>query len=91
MCITGPMWSTLDRVVVSCQGEAPPEMGPAFPEDPTSRSARRKEADYQLPIDLNSTYSMSFKTSNLDIIDWNVVNIPLLGMYVSGVHNTTAS
>lgn len=78
--ITGPMWSTLDRVVVTTASEgAPPPMGEGFPEDAASRTDRRKQADFQLDIDLTSTYSMSFKTSNINIVDWNVVNIPFLG------------
>lgn len=83
MDFQGPLWSAIDRVVVSPPGVQPPPMGAIFPEQAGSRDKRRKEADSQFEIDLDSTYSMSFKTSNLDIIDWNVVNIPLL---VSGFY-----
>ncbi len=31
-------------------------------------------------VDLSSTYSFSFKSSNLDLVTWSVVNIPLLGV-----------
>lgn len=76
--IMSPMWSTIDRMVVTSCGENPPPLGPPLPENAAFRDARRKQADFQLTVDLNSIYSFSFKTSNLDVVNWNVVNIPLM-------------
>lgn len=73
-----PIWSTVDRLVVTPEGAAPPPFGRVFAETVESRSKRRANAAYSPPIDLNSTYSFSFKTSNIDLIDWKLLNIPLI-------------
>jgi len=76
--IVGPMWSAADRLVVSPAGREPPVFGEAFPEEAVSRAARRKNADFTLPYDLDAVYSMSFKTSNIDLIKWTATNLPLV-------------
>jgi Protein of unknown function (DUF1769) len=76
--ISGPLWSAVDRLVITPEGSTPPILGGVMPEDPTFRANRRKSPDFTLDIDLQSTYTFTFKTSNLDLVDWKCVNIPLM-------------
>lgn len=77
--IVGPMWSSADRLVVSKGPDATlPVLGEAFPEDAISRATRRKNADFTLPVDLDATYSVSFKTSNINLLKWTATNLPLV-------------
>lgn len=77
--ITGPMWSAIDRLNIAPKGQTPPTLGLQVPEDPVSRSVRRKYPDFNVNIELTSTYTLSFKTSNIDLINWKLGNIPLMG------------
>lgn len=77
--ITGPLWSAVDRLIISGPGKTPPIMGDTFPEDPVSRSIRRKVPDYSITVSLEDIYSFSFKTSNIDLIQWKAANLPLMG------------
>lgn len=43
------------------------------------RAQRRSQPNYQLDIDLASTYTFSFNTNNVDLADWTLNNIPLMG------------
>jgi hypothetical protein len=78
--IVGPLWMMSDRVVVTPKGELPPQLGAQIlPEDDDSRRARRKNSSFDgVVVDLDSTYSFSTDTANIELIDWSVVNIPLL-------------
>ena len=76
--IVGPMWSAVDRLVVSKGSDTVPPLGEAFPEEPVSRAARRKNSDFNLPFELDATYSLSFKTSNIDLLKWTATNLPLV-------------
>lgn len=71
--ITGPFWSSVDRLVVTPPGQTPPPFVDSFPEDGKLRSARKSNPDYTLNVDLNSTYSFSLKTSKMDLEDWGIV------------------
>lgn len=77
--ITGPLWSAVDRLIITGPGKTPPIMGETFPEDPVSRSIRRKVPDYTISVSLDNIYSFSFKTSNIDLIHWKAANLPLMG------------
>jgi hypothetical protein len=80
--IVGPLWTMSDRVVVTPPGEPPPPLGGgggALPEASDARKARRKNQTFDhLSVDLASTYSFSTSTANIELVDWSVVNIPLL-------------
>lgn len=77
--ITGPLWSMSDRVVVTPPGETPPSLGKiALPEPIEVRVPRRKDPEFTLEVDTNCTYSFSTNTSNIELVEWCVVNIPLL-------------
>lgn len=77
--ITGPLWSMSDLMVVTKPGETPPPLGRgALPESAESRRMRRKDPDFTIDVNLDCTYSFSTNTCNLDIVNWEVCNIPLL-------------
>jgi len=76
--VVAPIFPTFDKVIVSGPGEVPPPMGSPFPEDPDFRRQRIKfKLTSDANVDLSSTYSFSVNTSNLDLVRWTLVNIPL--------------
>jgi hypothetical protein len=76
--ITGPLWSLADRVVITKAGEVPPKLGQGFVEPEADRKIRRGDPAYFIEVDVTSTYSFSTNTKNIELVDWAVVNIPLL-------------
>ena len=76
--VVAPMFPTMDKILVTPAGATLPKMGIPFQEDPDYRKQRLKFkwiADAK--VDLTSTYSFSVNTSNLDLANWKVVNIPM--------------
>jgi hypothetical protein len=77
--IVSPIFPTLDKVLITPPGEIPPPLGVPFVEDPAYRKERLKFRTIDLAnIDLNTTYSFSVNTSNLDLPNWNLINIPMV-------------
>lgn len=77
--VVAPIFPTFDKVIVSPPGVSPPPMGTPFPEDPDYRKQRLKFKYFKdANLDLDATYSFSVNTSNLDLLKWNLVNIPLV-------------
>ena len=76
--IVGPLWSLADKVVVTSPSETPPKLGHVLQEDNDSRARRRSHKLLEEEIDLQSTYSFSVNTNNIELCDWNMVNIPLM-------------
>jgi hypothetical protein len=75
--ITGPLWCLADKVVISPPGSNPPKLGQILPENKEARAFRRSQLLHEEKIDLNSTYSFSVNTDNIELCDWNMVNVPL--------------
>ena len=74
-----PFWDGLDNLIISKEGEDVPELGGVMKEDPDTKLKRKKTNPAQPPdIDLDATYTLSFKTSNLDLRTWSITSIPLL-------------
>lgn len=76
--ITSPLWNTVDRLVITPPGSAPPALLDRFVEPEDSRKARKKDPGYSVAVDFNSIYSFSLKTAFMDLERWAVVNIPLM-------------
>jgi hypothetical protein len=77
--IVAPLFATFDKIIQTPPGEIPPKLGVPFTEDPEYRKMRlewHKISDAK--IDLNATYSLSVNTSNLDLVSWTLINIPLV-------------
>lgn len=79
--ITGPLWSMSDRIVITPPGEEPPALGTRLPENEVRRGARRSNPFYTEEVDLNSTYSFSTNTENIELCDWAMVNVPLMKQF----------
>lgn len=76
--IVAPLFSTMDKIVETAAGGEPPPMGLPFPEDPEYRRIRMSNRKTNDMINLSSTYSFSVNTSNMDLITWSLVGIPML-------------
>lgn len=77
--MSAPLFSTMDKVVVTAKGDVPPVMGVPFVEDPEYRKKRMKfKCTEDARIDLTNTYSFSVASSNLDFCKWTTVNIPMV-------------
>lgn len=77
--IVGPMWSLFDRLEITPPGGKIPELGGLLDEDSEHRSKRRKTPNYHVDVNTSDTYSMSFKTSSLELVDWTIVKVPVMG------------
>lgn len=77
--VVSPIFPTFDKILITPPGETPPPLGIPFQEDPEYRKKRLK---YRLikdaQVDLDTIYSFSVNTSNLDLINWTVVGIPMV-------------
>lgn len=77
--IVAPLFSTMDKIVVTLPGETPPPMGVPFPEDQEFRKLRLNPNTVgSIKIDPANVYSFSVNTSNMDLCSWTLVNIPML-------------
>jgi hypothetical protein len=76
--LVAPLFPTMDKIVVTPEGETPPPMGVPFPEDPEFRKIRFKNKVTNDLIDLKNTYSFSVNTSNMDLLTWCLVGIPMV-------------
>ena len=74
--IVFPLWTYVDRLVITKPGEKPPELGQRIYEPPKSVKAR-KSSNNTGDWNLEDIYTVSFNSSNVDFPTWNVVNVPL--------------
>ena len=78
--ITGPFWSSIDRLVITGSNETPPPLKEIFPENIDNRKHRKKgkngnrgydcNDEDQIDdneVELDSIYSFSFKTTKIDL------------------------
>lgn len=77
--IVGPMWSLFDRLEITPPGGKIPEIGGLLDEDAGHRIKRRKTPNFHVDVNTYDTYSMSFKTSSLELVDWTIVKVPVMG------------
>jgi Protein of unknown function (DUF1769) len=77
--IVGPMWSLFDRLEITPPGGQIPELGGLMDEDAAHRTKRRKTPNFFVDANTSDTYSMSFKTSSLELVDWTIVKVPVMG------------
>jgi hypothetical protein len=75
----GPLFATVDRLIISPPGTKPPKMGLPFEEDIEFRKIRLKSKSIkEFPIDLEAVYSFSQNTNNIDFPLWSFVGIPMV-------------
>ena len=76
--LVAPMFPTLDKVLVTPAGQTPPKMGVPFDENQEYRKKRFKFRSIKdAEIDLETTYSFSVNTPNINLPTWKFVNIPM--------------
>ncbi|ETV93937.1 hypothetical protein H310_12274 [Aphanomyces invadans] len=81
-----PLYQTVDEMVVTSHGAAPPTLGQVhFGESPVARQRRRLTPLGTESFHVNSTYTFQFHTMYVDLAKWTIVNVP--GM--QDVHLTT--
>jgi hypothetical protein len=73
-----PMFRTMDRVVITPEGETPPELGSELPEPDTERNLRRsgKSSGENLKFEMGKTYSFSFHSMYINFAEWAIINVP---------------
>jgi hypothetical protein len=77
--MVAPMFITFDKIIVSPPGEKPPPLGIPFTEDIEYRKKRLKFRNIkEANVDLDTTYSFSVNTSNIHLLNWTLVGIPLV-------------
>jgi hypothetical protein len=77
--IVAPLFPTADKIIITPAGQEPPPLGAPFVEDPNYRKFRFTcKLTEQANVDLDTTYSFSVNTSNLDLPEWNLVGIPMV-------------
>lgn len=77
--VVGPIFPTMDKIIVTPPGETPPPLGIPFTEDINYRKERLKYKSIdEAQVKLDHTYSLSVNTSNLNLLDWTMVNIPMV-------------
>jgi hypothetical protein len=77
--MAAPLFTTMDKIVVTPDGETPPPMGKPFPEDPEYRKKRFKfKCIDDAKLDVKNVYSFSVNSSNIDFITWQVMGIPMV-------------
>jgi hypothetical protein len=77
--IVAPIFPTLDKILITPDGEPLPPMGIPFNEDPDYRKKRFKMRFIKdANVNQQTTYSFSVNTSNLDLLAWTLVGIPMV-------------
>lgn len=77
--VVAPIFTTFDKIIVTPEGETPPPLGTPFIEDIEYRKQRLKFHKIKdANISLTSTYSFSVNTSNINLINWTLVGIPMI-------------
>ncbi len=77
--LVAPMFITFDKIILTAPGETPPPLGVPFVEDLEYRKKRLKFRNIKdANVDLETTYSFSVNTSNINLLNWTLVGIPMV-------------
>lgn len=77
--VVAPIFPTLDKILITPDGEPLPPLGVPFNEDLDYRKKRLKYRYIKdANVNLQTTYSFSVNTSNLDLLAWTLVGIPMV-------------
>eukprot|EP00946_MAST-07B_sp_MAST-7B-sp1_P002033 g2033.t1 len=74
--IVTSFYNGVDAFVATPPGEEPPPLGRDLPESKEDRAFRRKAPVGTLQIDTDLTYSFSFHSMYVDLLNWQIVKIP---------------
>lgn len=77
--VTSPMFPTFDKILITAPDHPLPPMGVPFVEDPEYRKERLKFGlTRQANIDLDTTFSFSVNTNNIDLEAWKLCGVPMV-------------
>lgn len=76
--IAGPAFHSLDRVVVTPEGDKPPSLGEHLLQTTSDISRRKAFSKTGLELDLNATYTFSVKNRRFDALNWKVIGVPFV-------------
>ena len=77
--LVAPMFITFDKIICTPGGEKPPPIGVPYVEDLEYRKKRLKFRSIKdANVDLDTTYSFSVNTSNINLLNWTLVGIPMV-------------
>lgn len=77
--MAAPLFTTMDRVIVTPEKGILPKIGEPFLEDPEYRKKRMKFKNIDdANIQLTNVYSFSVASSNIDFCKWSTVGIPMV-------------
>ena len=77
--VVAPLFSTMDKIVVTSAGKTPPPMGVPFPDDLELRKRRLDPTQCEdIEIIPGATYSFSLNSNNIDLPEWKVIGVPML-------------
>lgn len=77
--VVAPMFTTFDKIIVTPPGETPPVLGVPYTEDIEYRKKRLKFKNIKdAEVKLDHMYSFSVNTSNLDLLCWTLMGIPMV-------------
>ena len=76
--IVVPLWTAVDRLVVTPEGETAPLLGVPVPESDGDRTTRRSKTSVPT-VDKSSTYTFSFNTMYLNLPSWVLCKLPMMG------------
>ncbi|KNC53792.1 uncharacterized protein AMSG_09512 [Thecamonas trahens ATCC 50062] len=75
--IVFPLTMSVDRYIVTPPGESPPDLCVMMlPGTDDENAARRKNARIDDTFTTTDTYTLSFHSANLDLVQWKAVKIP---------------
>eukprot|EP00164_Ancoracysta_twista_P001102 GFYU01001444.1.p1 GENE.GFYU01001444.1~~GFYU01001444.1.p1 ORF type:complete len:473 (+),score=122.23 GFYU01001444.1:94-1512(+) len=74
--IAFPLAQTMDVVIVTPDGETPPELGVELNRDTPEMHKLKRSKSIASSFDLNSTYTFAFFNKYLSFESWEVVNLP---------------
>ena len=77
--MVAPFFITFDKIICTPKGEKLPPLGVPFVEDLEYRKKRLKyKCIDDANVDLDTTYSFSVNTSNINLLNWTLVGIPMV-------------
>jgi Protein of unknown function (DUF1769) len=77
--MAAPLFTTMDKVIVTPENGVVPKMGVPFFEEPENRKKRMKYRSIEdANIKMSNIYSFSVASSNIDFCQWSTVGIPMV-------------
>jgi len=83
--MAAPLFPTMNKLIETPSGREAPAMGQVWEEDPDHRKRRAKfKSTDEGKLNLESTYSFSVASSNIDLVKWESCGIPMVKVRVRG-------